>query len=225
MRLHRAPHDTSGEPPGEDHPAERPRLPLDSGGDARAVEAQFDALVRGEYANLVRFANHYVRSPDAAADIAQDVLCGVWEHRKGFDFGDPRPYLYRAVRNRSISLVRHRKAEEKYVSRVAADLHASGLTEPQAHPTSSPESTELATVAAAVVNSLPERCREVFLLSRESGMSYAEISRTLGVAEKTVEAHITKALLVLRRELQHYLPALISLATATLASSRYRLLG
>jgi RNA polymerase sigma-70 factor (ECF subfamily) len=96
------------------------------------------------------------------------------------------------------------------------------LSEPQAHPTSNPETTELATAADAVVSSLPDRCREAFLLSRIGGMSYAEIARTLGIAEKTVEAHITKALLVLRRELQHYLPALI-LASATLASTGYRL--
>jgi len=57
----------------------------------------------------------------------------------------------------------------------------------------------------AVRNRLPEKCREVFLLSRVEGMSNAEISEHLGISVKTVENQITRGLKILRKELRDYL--------------------
>ena len=56
------------------------------------------------------------------------------------------------------------------------------------------------------VNGLPERCREVFELSRVHGLRYAEIAATLGISIKTVEAQMGKALRILRERLAPWLP-------------------
>jgi RNA polymerase sigma-70 factor (ECF subfamily) len=56
------------------------------------------------------------------------------------------------------------------------------------------------------VQSLPDRCREVFELSRVHGLKYAEIARALGISVKTVEAQMGKALRTLRERLAPWLP-------------------
>jgi RNA polymerase sigma-70 factor (family 1) len=61
------------------------------------------------------------------------------------------------------------------------------------------------------VNALPEKCRIVFKLSREQGLSNARIAEELTISEKTVEGHITKALAALRSSLNITLPVLLSI--------------
>jgi len=63
------------------------------------------------------------------------------------------------------------------------------------------EADELARLVESAIARLPERCRMVFLLSRENGLSYAEIAGTLGISVKTVETQMGRALKFLRAEL------------------------
>jgi RNA polymerase sigma-70 factor (ECF subfamily) len=65
---------------------------------------------------------------------------------------------------------------------------------------------ELSVAVQAAVQSLPDRCREVFELSRVHGLKYAEIARQLGISVKTVEAQMGKALRTLREKLAGWLP-------------------
>ena len=57
----------------------------------------------------------------------------------------------------------------------------------------------------------PEKCREVFELSRFDGRKYSEIAEQLSISVKTVEAHMSKALGILKAELRDYLTILIIL--------------
>ena len=56
---------------------------------------------------------------------------------------------------------------------------------------------------------MPEKCREVFELSRFEGMKYAEIATQLNISVKTVETHMSKALVILKAELRDYLTVLL----------------
>jgi RNA polymerase sigma-70 factor (ECF subfamily) len=64
----------------------------------------------------------------------------------------------------------------------------------------------MAVVVQRALADLPDRCREVFRLSREQGLRYAEIAEALGISIKTVEAQIGKALRLLRARLAPWLP-------------------
>ena len=61
------------------------------------------------------------------------------------------------------------------------------------------------------IQSLPEKCREVFELNRKEGMKYAQIAEALGISVKTVEAQMSKALSVLRVHLREFLSLIIFL--------------
>ena len=70
---------------------------------------------------------------------------------------------------------------------------------------------ELQEIIQRALDTLPERCREVFIKSRIEGLKYKEISEELGISVNTVENHIVTALKKLRVALKDYLPLLLFL--------------
>ncbi len=178
--------------------------------DSRAA---FAALMRAHYARLCNFTYGQVHSRDVAEDIVQDVFARLWNHREELDVRDPLPYLYQAVRNRVVSHRRRQGVEEgwrQYVT-VAAE-------EPREEDGAAAalEAADLATAFARALDELPERCRLVFTMSRDQGLTYAEIARVLGISVKTVETQVGRALKALRLRLGPYL----CLAITAVSSSR-----
>jgi RNA polymerase sigma-70 factor (family 1) len=186
---------------------------VDQGSDATQA---FEALVRVHYGRLCAFAYRLVGSREAAEDIVHEVLLRIWRDRDRFEFRDPLAYLYRSVRNRIISDRRRRAGRE----RLLAEASLGGTVSPpgtrQADDTeAAAEGEDLARAAARAVDALPERCRLVFTMRREQGLSYAEIARALDLSVKTVENQMTRAAKILRARLSGYL----SLAVVAAASS------
>lgn len=164
-------------------------------GDADAFEQVF----RGSYSRLLAMAERLLGGRERGEDVVQDVLLELWRHRSRLPADlHLRAYLYRSVRNRALNLLRHdrvvREAEprmERPGSVPPADLALADR--------------ELAEAIRAAVAQLPDRCREVFELSREHQLSYAEISLVMGITKKTVEAHMGKAIRSLRRVMADWL--------------------
>lgn len=169
-----------------------------------ALAARFDALVRSEYARLAEYAYVLIANRADAEEIVQDVLFGVWRHRGHFDFERPVPYLVRAVRNRALS---RRQLLARRASRMLATVHDQTV----AASDDSLERDELLRDLDVAVASLPARSREIFLLHRVNGLSYAEIGETLGISRKTVENLMGRTLQRLRRTLRgHIGPSIIA---------------
>jgi RNA polymerase sigma-70 factor (ECF subfamily) len=76
---------------------------------------------------------------------------------------------------------------------------------------------DLAAAADRAVAALPDRCRLIFLMSRQQGMSHGEIARALGVSLTTVETQISRALKRLRARLAPYLGIAIAVHAASTA--------
>ena len=164
-------------------------------------EHAFDAIFREHYAPLVRCAEAMLHRRDLAEEIVQDVLLALWQRRDSLVVEDSlRAYLFRATRNRALNHLRHAVIERK------AEPELSAVEAPDAVAASTMIDGEMETALRAAIRALPPRCREVFELSRVSGLRYAEIAVTLGISVKTVEAQMGKALRVLREELAEWLP-------------------
>ena len=162
----------------------------------------FDALFRANYAGLVGTAERMLGRRDVAEEIVQDVMLELWRRRETLVVDDSlRGYLFRATRNRALNHLRHSAIEKRAEPELAADRSESGSG---AHAALVEEEIEVAVRRA--VAALPERCREVFELSRVHGLRYAEIATTLGISVKTVEAQMGKALRILRERLAQWLP-------------------
>ena len=157
-------------------------------------------LFRAWYPSLVRASESIVRSRAVAEEIVQDVLLELWKRRESLaDDSSPKAYLFQSTRNRSLNHVRHEKVAQK--SEPYAKMPES--VESLAH--SQMVEDEMRIAVERAVEALPDRCREVFELSRTKGMKYIEIASFLGISVKTVEAQMGKALRILREELRPWI--------------------
>jgi RNA polymerase sigma-70 factor (ECF subfamily) len=164
-------------------------------------EHAFDTIFREHYGPLVRSAEAMLRRRDVAEEIVQDVLLALWQRRDSLVVADSlRAYLFRATRNRALNHLRHVAIERK------AEPELSVIEAPDAVAPSAMIDDEMDAALRSAIGALPPRCREVFELSRVSGLRYAEIAVALGISVKTVEAQMGKALRVLRVELAEWLP-------------------
>lgn len=164
-------------------------------------EAAFDAIFRAQYPPLVGMAEGMLRSRAVAEEIVQDVMLELWRRRESLPVEESlRAYLFRATRNRALNHLRHSRVERE------GQPHAAGpIAEPARAPSTLIEE-EIDVALREAIDDLPERCREVFELSRVHGLRYAEIAATLGISVKTVEAQMGKALRMLRERLAAWLP-------------------
>jgi RNA polymerase sigma-70 factor (ECF subfamily) len=161
-------------------------------GDASA----FQTLFRTHYGELCSFVHTQVGSADIAEEIVQDVLLRVWHNRSRLDPQQSlRPYLYRAARNHAINHLKRRRLEEHWQQLSATASPAATSTDDavRVH--------ELSDAIGHAVAALPERCRLIFQMSRDQGLSYAEIAAVLGISVKTVETQMGRALKALRTSL------------------------
>ena len=161
-------------------------------------ESAFEAVFRAFYPRLVGAAEHLLRERDRAEDVAQEVLLELWRHRERLE---PRVslvgYLYRAVRNRSLNQLRHDRVVRDVEPRLPGRDPAPGADRELL-------AGELHDAVRATVARLPDRCREVFELSRVHQLRYAEIAGAMGISVKTVEAQMGKAIRLLRDGLRDW---------------------
>jgi RNA polymerase sigma-70 factor (ECF subfamily) len=134
---------------------------------------------------------------DQAHDIVQQTFISVWEHRSSI-----KPplsflaYILRISRNLIYDAVKHQKIRDR-IDVTLPPPAQSELDDPA-------EALHLAMLQeriTAIINDLPQKCREIFLLSRFEGKSNQEIADSLQLSVRTVEHQISNALKVLRKQL------------------------
>lgn len=164
----------------------------------------FEKLFRLYYNPLCAFATSYVRNKDLAEELVEAVFARIWQQRERWEIStNLRAYLYTAVRYQVLDFRRHAAAEDRMRERSIRNAMSPGQAQ-AADPHEQCEEAELDTAIREAIEHLPERCRLVFTLRWQHHQSYAEIAATLGIAVKTVETQISRALKSLRVRLQSY---------------------
>lgn len=168
----------------------------------------FEEVFRATYTELRDFVTTYVHSQDIAHELVQDLFLRIWEMRDG---PNPPPltraYLFSAARNRALRYLRHRRVEQRWEE----NLTRARAGEPIRPGTDSEtEYLDLAAAARRAIDELPERCRQVFILSRQQHLRYQEIAQVLGISVSTVETQIWRALKTLRTKLAPFLVVVFS---------------
>jgi RNA polymerase sigma-70 factor, ECF subfamily len=160
----------------------------------------FEALFRQYYQMLCSYALRFVKDPDTAEEIVQDLFYKLWEKRAELQINTSvKSYLYSAVHNRCLKFIEHRNVETKYRNYYL--LHESEIDN---EPGDSASINEIQGVIENTLNALPERCSRIFRLNRFEGLKYHEIALKLSISVKTVEANMGKALKLLRKNLKNY---------------------
>jgi len=164
--------------------------------DEQAMERIFDTY----YSYLVTTAYHVLTDEHQAKDLVQDVLFHFWTKRDSLTIESGlKSYLRRSVVNRAIDQIRRKKrfgVAEEFTDFNQADNSVSKQE--------LMETSDLESAIMVAINSLPERCKLIFSLSRFENMSHAEISEQLDISKKTIENQMTKALKVVRQAVSKY---------------------
>jgi len=156
-------------------------------GDRKA----FDDVYNVYWSKLFRTALAIVDEEDGAKDIIQDVFISFWEKVGATNIINLEAYLVQSVKYRCFMHLRSGKISERHIQRIEKII-ATNTTEEEFF------AGELQSLLDTRMASLPEKCKEVFYLSRFESLSNKKIAERLSISPKTVENQITKALRVLR---------------------------
>ena len=166
-------------------------------GDAKAIEYLFKQY----YARLTLFANRFINDIDAAEEIVSDIFLMLSENGHEINFtGSISAYLFKSVRNKCLNYLKHQKIENLYVNYLEKKHLLDEVTITAESPYLEKEMVQQINIA---LESLPEKCREIFMMSRFDHMKYKDIAKQLDLSPKTVERQISIALDKLRRLLKH----------------------
>lgn len=175
------------------------------------LKGDFEKLYKLYYPKMFAFAKNYVPANEDAENIVQDVFLTLWERKEEIDISFTlTTYLFTLVKNRCLNFLRHKLIEEEYNNQMKEELGFK-LYALEAFDYSYQSEEELQEIIRRALDTLPERCREVFIKSRIEGLKYKEISEELGISVNTVENQMVTALKKLRVALKDYLPLLLFL--------------
>lgn len=144
--------------------------------------------------DLCVYANNLCGNYDEAKDIVQNVFLKLWEKRQKInEIKSFKSYLYKAVFNRFINEYRKNSKflvfEKEYIDSLNELVNSSEVD--LLH-----QKIEL---VKKEIENLPSKCKKVFLMSKQDGLTNIEIADYLNISAKTVENHITKAFKILRK--------------------------
>lgn len=143
---------------------------------------------------LLAIAYHHCRDKIIAEEIVQEVFISLWNRRKSLCIDNINAYLATAVRLSVFKQYLRQQRRMQIIKQTAGPVIAAWDEEKI-------YTRFLEQQINGIVETLPVQCRLVFKLSRVEGLSIPEVARKIGIAEKTAEAHLTKALKVLRLKL------------------------
>ncbi len=168
------------------------------------VNGQEEALeiIYNRYYNRVYLiALQFLKSPELAEEIVQDVFLKLWEKRETIDSDRPvEAWLYTVTKNRVINqfkkIARHQATMAPY--KVAADVA-------DAQPAADAKviNREIEQLLQEAINHLPEKQKEVYRLAREEGFSRKEIAEHMQISALTVKTHMSRAIVGVKSFLQH----------------------
>lgn len=175
------------------------------------LKEDFEKLYKLYYPKMFAFAKNYVpanrRCGEYRARCVSYTLGKKGGNRDIFYAYDLSVYI---GENRCLNFLRHKLIEEEYNSQMKEELGFK-LYALEAFDYSYQSEEELQEIIRRALDTLPERCREIFIKSRIEGLKYKEISDELGISVNTVENQMVTALKKLRVALKDYLPLLLFL--------------
>lgn len=162
--------------------------------DSKAFELLFDRY----YVSLCRYCFIFLKNEVHAEEIVQQFFINFWVNRNTLMITTSlKSYLYRSVRNRCLNFIRDEKTKVKAVSELKQTLEKNGYSEQ----TLLIEVDELHEIIQSAIESLPEKCQNIFKMSRNMELSTKEIAAELSLSPKTVENQITIALKKIKKYL------------------------
>jgi RNA polymerase sigma-70 factor (ECF subfamily) len=168
----------------------------------------FNALFNEYYKRFVHFAVGYLRDEQVAEDFVSEAFTIYWENRANLiPETIPQAYILAIIKNKCLNHIKHTLIKQKVTDELRNHSEWKLQTKINTLEACDPDfifSKELQELINATLEKLPAKTRQIFLLSRDKGLSYREISDKTQLSQKTVEFHISKALNHLRISLNDF---------------------
>lgn len=175
------------------------------------IQKQFGYLYNQYRQRLVIIARRYVRDRAIAEDIVADSFVAFWNSKDKISTDTNLPaYLLTIVKNNCMNWLQsqqiHFRIEEQMAS-AQARINEASIRSLNAMDPGQIFANDMQKIIAQAMTKMSELTREVFIMSRSSGMTYAEIAEELGISNRRVTSEMQTALAILRKALKDYMPA------------------
>lgn len=154
----------------------------------------FEGFYKEQYKSFFMAAFKYLNDTDLSQEVVNDVFMKIWEDAEKLTIESSlKSYVYRAVINRSINVLKKQKKEVQHLKEL------SYILQDEVYELRQIEENELKIILYKAIEQLPDQCKRVFCMSRFEQLKQQEIADKLGISIKTVKNHVTHALRLLSR--------------------------
>jgi RNA polymerase sigma-70 factor (ECF subfamily) len=162
-------------------------------------EKAFEFLFNKYYGILCSFSAKLIHDDVAAEEIVQEFFVKLWEKRDQISIETSvKNYFFRSVKNLCLNFIQHNKTKIAHAQKLQSEVE-NNFSDDNNYP-----EPDLYEKIEESINSLPEKRREIFRLSRQDGLKYHEIAQKLNISIKTVETQMSLAIKTLRDKLRNY---------------------
>lgn len=158
-------------------------------GDLKA----FDEIYYKYHKKLFAYSLKFIKSRADIEDLIQKIFVIIWEKRENINpeksFNN---YLFTIIRNEIYDFLKKKAITEYYNDQIFAEIEETN---------EDIEIKKLVEIIYSLIEKIPERRRQIFMMNRDLGMTYRQIATELGISENTVDTQIRNSLNYLRTEL------------------------
>jgi len=166
----------------------------------RITHLSFRQLYDCHFDSICRFLAYYTTNRVTIEEVVQEVFVKLWEDREILKIESIKTYLYTSARNRMLNYLRDEK--RRYMLLEQWIQHETGKEQGE----ECFDLDEFSQRVQKAIDSLPDKCREIFDMSKKEGFTYKHIAEKLNISVKTVETQMGIALRKIREQLATFYP-------------------
>ncbi|UZR98969.1 RNA polymerase sigma factor [Chondrinema litorale] len=158
----------------------------------------FKILYHFFYPKVYTFIKKHLHNPEDSEELTQDLFLKIWESRERINTSHPIDgYIFKIAKNSLIDFYRKKKSVNVSIEKINT------IPYQEIDPASQLYNKELTNFLNHVIETLPPKRKEIYLLSREEGLTYIQIAHQLGISVKTVETQISLALKAIKQKIRY----------------------
>ena len=176
-------------------------------------ETRFEDIYLSYFSKMKYFAKEYVISEEDAENIVQDVFVELWENKEMLNMHmNLIAYLFTTIKNKCLNHLRHKLVVQETASKLQEEYTISlrmNLDSLEAFDNNLFSDQDIEKIISRAVDTLSEKCRTIFIMSKIEGKKQKEIAQELNISINTIETQMGIAYKKLRIELKDYFPILL----------------